>query len=28
MADGRRIENRLLAISLRVIIRLTQNFVG
>jgi len=27
MADGRHIENRLLAISQRMIIRLTQNFV-
>jgi len=28
MADGRHIENRLLAISQRVIIELTPNFVG
>jgi len=28
MADGRHIENRLLAISQRVIIGLTRNFVG
>jgi len=28
MADGRHIENRLLAISQRVIIQLTRNFVG
>jgi len=28
MADGRHIENRLLAMSQRVIIQLTQNFVG
>jgi len=28
MADVRHIENRLLAISQRVIIRLTRNFVG
>ena len=28
MADGRHIENRLLAISRRMIIRLTRNFVG
>jgi len=28
MADGRHIENRLLAISQRMIIRLMQNFVG
>jgi len=28
MADGRHIENRLLAISQRMIIRLTRNFVG
>jgi len=28
MADGHRIENRLLAISQRVIIRLARNFVG
>ena len=28
MADGRHIENRLLAISRRMIVRLTRNFVG
>jgi len=28
MADGRHIENRLLAISQRMIIRLMRNFVG
>jgi len=28
MADGRHIENRLLAISQRMIIRLKRNFVG
>jgi len=28
MADGRHIANRLLAISRRMIIRLTRNFVG
>jgi len=28
MADGRHIENRLLAISQRIITKLTRNFVG
>jgi len=28
MADGRHIENRLLAISQRMVIRLMRNFVG